>query len=225
MTGNSRLFLMFDPGRRPGHDRALGLCLLALALAMGCWHGDARPLQMTLPSRPSAPNLLVIVADDQSGFCLGAAGDRRGATPNLDALARQGVLFERAFCNSPLCTPSRQSFITGLLPHAVGVTRLATPLPEKALTLGGWLSVLGYRRRRSARCISMAPPITGSMRESTSPDWIDYLKQHPPPAAIPLALETLHRPAVRLAERPVSRRGASEPPWSRPTSWIAPSTT
>ncbi|MGZ3395693.1 MAG: sulfatase family protein, partial [Isosphaeraceae bacterium] len=97
------------------------------------------------PSGRTVPNLLFIIADDQSGLWLGAAGDQRGATPHLDALARQGVLFDRTFCNSPLCTPSRQSFITGLLPHASGVTRLETRLPEKALTLGRWLSILGYR--------------------------------------------------------------------------------
>ncbi len=59
------------------------------------------------PTLRTAPNLLLIIADDQSGFCLGAAGDQRGATPHLDALARQGVLFDRTFCNSPLCTSSR----------------------------------------------------------------------------------------------------------------------
>ena len=87
----------------------------------------------------------MIVADDLSGLYLGAAGDPRGATPNIDALARQGVMFDRAFCNSPLCTPSRQSFITGLLPHAVGVTRLETRAARECDDPGDWLGVLGYR--------------------------------------------------------------------------------
>ncbi len=49
------------------------------------------------PSGRTVPNLLLIIADDQSGLWLGAAGDQRDATPHLDALARQGVLFDRTF--------------------------------------------------------------------------------------------------------------------------------
>ena len=90
------------------------------------------------------PNILILIGDDQAGGTLGIDGDPRQATPRLDALARQGVRFDRAYCNAPLCTPSRQSFITGRLPHAVGVTRLATALPDDALTLGHWLGDLGY---------------------------------------------------------------------------------
>src|SRR5580700_7915813 len=76
----------------------------------------------------AGPNLLLIIADDHRGGSLGIEGDPRKATPNLDRLAREGILFERAYCNAPLCTPSRQSLITGKLPHAVGVTQLTTRL-------------------------------------------------------------------------------------------------
>src|SRR3954468_860201 len=90
------------------------------------------------------PNGLVLIGDDHAGGTLGIDGDPRRATPRLDRLARQGVRFDRAYCNAPVCTPSRQSFITGRLPHAVGVTLLTTPLPAEALTLGDWLSEFGY---------------------------------------------------------------------------------
>src|SRR3954469_2397394 len=75
------------------------------------------------------PNILILVGDDHAGGTLGIDGDPRRATPRLDRLARQGIRFDQAYCNSPLCTPSRQSFITGRLPHAVGVTQLTTSLP------------------------------------------------------------------------------------------------
>src|SRR5271166_6068393 len=109
------------------------LTWLRLSLAATVW---------AAPDSPNAagPNLLLIIADDHGGQTLGIAGDPHHATPNLDELARQGVWFERAYCNSPLCTPSRQSLITGKLPHAVGVTQLQTRLPEGALTMGDWLS-------------------------------------------------------------------------------------
>ena len=93
---------------------------------------------------PRRPNLLILIGDDHRGGTLGIDGDPRQATPRLDALARQGVRFTRAFCNAPVCTPSRQSFITGRLPHATGVTRLTTALPDSAVTLGDWLGDHGY---------------------------------------------------------------------------------
>src|SRR5262249_27361131 len=105
----------------------------------------------SLPAGPepggaaSRPNLLLIIADDHGGTFLGVAGDPHGATPNLDALARQGVWFERAFCNAPLCTPSRQSLITGKLPHATGVTQLNTRLADDVLTLGEWFRDHDYQ--------------------------------------------------------------------------------
>jgi arylsulfatase A-like enzyme len=166
VTANARHFLLFT-----------------LMLALWTCHCPGGVRADGLPSRPPAPNLLIIVADDQSGLCLGAAGDTRGATPNLDTLARQGVLFEKTFCNSPLCTPSRQSFITGLLPHAVGVTRLATPLPQKALTLGRWLSVLGYRSAAIGKMHFNGPSHHGFEVRIDSDDWLTHLKQHPPTGA------------------------------------------
>ncbi len=96
------------------------------------------------PGLADRPNLLVIVADDHAAWTLGIDGDPRRATPNLDALARQGTLFSRAYCNSPVCTPSRQSLITGKLPHAIGVTQLPTILSDDVLTLGEWLRDLDY---------------------------------------------------------------------------------
>ncbi len=96
------------------------------------------------PALADRPNLLLIVADDHAAWTLGKDGDPRRATPNLDALARQGTYFRRAYCNSPLCTPSRQSLITGRLPHAIGVTQLATHLSDDVLTLGEWLHDLDF---------------------------------------------------------------------------------
>ncbi len=93
----------------------------------------------------SKPNLLFLIADDHAGYVLGAAGDRTAQTPNLDRLASEGTRFARHFCNSPVCTPSRQSFFTGQMPHMAGVTRLPTPLAEDKPTLAKQLRSAGYR--------------------------------------------------------------------------------
>ena len=91
------------------------------------------------------PNLLFIHADDHAGYVLGCDGNRKASTPNLDKLASEGVRFASHYCNSPVCTPSRQSFLTGQMPSAAGVTTLATPLSEDKPTTAKALKAAGYR--------------------------------------------------------------------------------
>ena len=61
-------------------------------------------------------NVLLIVSDDLTA-CLGSYGNPVCKTPQLDRLAREGVVFERAYCQYPVCGPSRASFMTGLYPN------------------------------------------------------------------------------------------------------------
>ncbi len=165
--------------------RGLSRTTVGLLAAMVLLHPERAAAQVELngqvpvPKR-AGPNLLLIVADDHGGLCTGAAGDALGPTPHIDALARQGVCFERAYCNSPLCTPSRQSFITGLLPHATGVTRLETKLSDRALTLGSWLGILGYRTAAIGKMHFNAPSRHGFDIRIDSLDWRAHLKSHPP---------------------------------------------
>ncbi len=91
------------------------------------------------------PNFLFILADDHAGYVMGCDGNRDAHTPNLDRLAADGVRFAAHHCNSPVCTPSRQSFLTGLLPHAAGVTVLSTPLAIDKPTLAKQFQKSGYR--------------------------------------------------------------------------------
>ncbi len=74
----------------------------------------------------------------------GAYGNKTLRTPNIDALSAGGMRFDRAFCNSPVCTASRQSFLTGRYPRTIGVTQLATALPERETTLAELLRDAGY---------------------------------------------------------------------------------
>jgi choline-sulfatase len=91
------------------------------------------------------PNFLFLISDDHAGYVMGAAGNRKALTPNLDQLASEGTRFASHFCNSPVCTPSRQSILTGLLPHAAGVTRLRTPLSDQKMTLAKRFQEAGYQ--------------------------------------------------------------------------------
>src|SRR5262249_48490252 len=90
------------------------------------------------------PNVLWVVADDFAPYVCGAFGNKVVKTPNIDRLAAEGMRFDRAFCNSPVCTASRQSFLTGRYPRTLGVTQLSTPLPQAETTLSELLKKAGY---------------------------------------------------------------------------------
>lgn len=90
------------------------------------------------------PNFLFIIADDHAAYVMGADGNRQAHTPNLDAFSRESLRFAKHYCNAPVCTPSRQSFFTGQLPHMAGVTRLPTPLAEDKPTLAKQFQKAGY---------------------------------------------------------------------------------
>ncbi len=100
--------------------------------------------QSKAPAR-GRPNFLFILADDHAGYVLGCDGNRLATTPNLDRLAGEGTRFRAHHCNSPVCTPSRQSFLTGQLPHAAGVTLLGTPLAADKPTLAKQFQKAGYQ--------------------------------------------------------------------------------
>ncbi len=65
------------------------------------------------PRASSAPNVLWICTDQQRWDTIASLGNDAIRTPNIDRIVRSGVAFEKAFCQSPICTPSRSSFLTG----------------------------------------------------------------------------------------------------------------
>lgn len=96
------------------------------------------------PSTSEQPNVLFITSDQQ--FWMGVGyNDTTLKTPNLDRLAKSGIIFDRAYTCNPVCTPTRASMITGMYPSQHGAYALGTKLPENVPTLGDYLSELGYR--------------------------------------------------------------------------------
>ncbi len=92
------------------------------------------------------PNILFITADQQRWDHLGITGMRGLATPTLDRLGSEGAHFTRAYCPTPLCTPTRLTLLTGLLPavhrgHTLGVSSDPFPTP----TIPDRLRQAGYR--------------------------------------------------------------------------------
>ena len=75
-------------------------------------------------------NVVVIISDDHSIETVGAYGNEYIRTPNMDALASEGMLFENTYSNSPICAPSRQSILSGKYPYVTGVSMVFTPFPD-----------------------------------------------------------------------------------------------
>ena len=69
----------------------------------------------------SRPNIIWYCTDQQRFDTIAALGNEHINTPNLDKFAAESAVFTHAFCQSPICTPSRASFLTGMYPSAVGV--------------------------------------------------------------------------------------------------------
>jgi choline-sulfatase len=91
------------------------------------------------------PNILFVMADQLAAHALRPYGNEVVQAPAIDALAETGVVFERAYCNSPLCAPSRASLVTGQLPSVIGTYDNACELPASVPTMAHYLRLLGYR--------------------------------------------------------------------------------
>lgn len=92
------------------------------------------------------PNVLFIAVDDLRPS-LGCYGDLVAHTPQMDRLAKQGVTFERAYCQVAVCNPSRASLMTGLRPDSLGVWTLPIHFREAlpdAVTMPQWFRKFGY---------------------------------------------------------------------------------
>ncbi|MEZ4615568.1 MAG: choline-sulfatase [Caldilineaceae bacterium] len=91
------------------------------------------------------PNILIIQADQCAAQALPTYGHPVVKAPNLAALGEAGVVFTNAYCNSPLCAPSRFSMLTGQLPSRTGVYDNAAEMPSQVPTFAHYLRGLGYQ--------------------------------------------------------------------------------
>ncbi|MEM9035578.1 MAG: sulfatase-like hydrolase/transferase [Actinomycetota bacterium] len=90
------------------------------------------------------PNVLFVICDQLRADHLGFGGNQVVRTPNLDALAARGTVFDRAYVNNPICMPNRSTIMTGRLPSAHGVVFNDRSLPINVATFVGRLRDEGW---------------------------------------------------------------------------------
>lgn len=100
------------------------------SLAAGCAMRAATS-HASMPADGPRPNIIFILTDDQGPWAWGGGGHPDARTPNLDRLAREGVVLANYFCTSAVCSPTRASLLTGLYPTENGITDW---LPEGKFT-------------------------------------------------------------------------------------------
>jgi len=91
-----------------------------------------------------APNILVIQADQLAAGALSLYGNRIVKTPHIERLAAGGTVFDNAYCNFPLCVPSRASMLAGRYANALQVWDNAAEMPAAIPTVAHYLRAAGY---------------------------------------------------------------------------------
>jgi len=130
------------------HRTPLVATLLTILVAAGSFPSPAASQQPATAQPAARPNVLFIMADDLRAE-LGSV-DYPARTPNLDRLAARGVTFQRAYCQQPLCNPSRASLLTGLRPDTLGLWNNGTHFRElkpEVVTLPEAFKNAGYATR------------------------------------------------------------------------------
>ncbi|HKW72970.1 MAG TPA: sulfatase-like hydrolase/transferase, partial [Candidatus Dormibacteraeota bacterium] len=115
-------------------------------------------------------NFLVVIADQLSPRTLPPYGNEVVKAPNISRLADSGVLFEHAYCSSPLCAPSRASFTSGLLPSRVAVYDNGAEFVASIPTLAHYLRAYGYRTCLAGKMHFIGPDQLHGFEQRLTPD-------------------------------------------------------
>ncbi|MEN6454716.1 MAG: sulfatase [Prolixibacteraceae bacterium] len=184
----------------------IGLAISTLGASNSCIHPEARP------------NILWIVADDL-GPDLGCFGNKNVATPYIDRLASEGIIFTHTYTVTPVCSPSRSALITGMNPVSVNChqhrTRNRNLLPDGILPITEYFRQAGYYVCNGDGTRDNKPGKTdynfefsGSLYDGA--DWSD--RKDGQPFFAQLQIHFPHRPFKADPEHPVNRSSVRVPP-------------
>ena len=117
-----------------------------------------------------APNILLIMADQLAPQFTSAYGHPVVKTPHMDALAARGTRFDSAYCNSPLCAPSRFSFMSGQLVSNIAAYDNACEFPATVPTFAHYLNSMGYKTSLSGKMHFVGPDQLHGFQERITTD-------------------------------------------------------
>ncbi|MEM7214009.1 MAG: choline-sulfatase [Pseudomonadota bacterium] len=106
---------------------------------------------------PRQPNIVLIMADQLAPQFTGAYDHPLVKTPHMEALVKRGMRFDAAYCNAPLCAPSRFSFMSGQLVTRIAAYDNASEFPASIPTFAHYLRVMGYRTCLSGKMHFVGP--------------------------------------------------------------------
>ncbi len=118
----------------------------------------------------TAPNILFFQVDQLAAKFLSAYSDPIVRAPNLDRLAERGTVFDTAYCNFPLCAPSRASMATGRLCSEIGAYDNAAELPASIPTYADYLRNAGYQTALSGKMHFIGPEQHHGFERRLTPD-------------------------------------------------------
>jgi choline-sulfatase len=116
------------------------------------------------------PNILMIMADQLAAPALPCYGPSVVKAPRVGRLAAEGVLFERAYCNSPLCAPSRASLMSGRLPSRIGAYDNASAFASSVATVAHGLRAQGYWTCLAGKMHFVGPDQLHGFEDRLTPD-------------------------------------------------------
>jgi len=135
---------------------------LVLALSGSC------ALLAANSSTAARPNILWVVTEDNSATFVEGYGDPLARTPNFQRIAREGVLFERAYSTSAVCAPTRASIITGMYAPSLGTQHMRSmvPMPSWMRYFPSYLRDVGYFTTNNAKTDYNAEALPGTWDEN-----------------------------------------------------------